>query len=73
MVVVKLYIVQYIHAPSVNHSTSSSFCSVTRFDIIANFTALVITGLILSIHKKSKEPGNMYSENYQRAIVGHIP
>ena len=38
---VKLHIFQQIHTPSVNWLTGSYFCSVTGYDMLAGFTALV--------------------------------
>ena len=40
---VKLHIFQQSHTPSVNWLTVSYFCSVTVYDMLASFTALVYT------------------------------
>ena len=39
---------QQIHTPSVNRLTGSYFCSVTGYDMLASFTALV---KYIDIHK----------------------
>ena len=39
----KLHIIQRIHAHSGNWLTGSYFCSVTCYDMLASFTALVHT------------------------------
>ena len=63
---------QQFHAPSVNRLIGSSFCSVTGCDVIASFTIVIITDLSLSMHMKSKEPGNMHNNDYQMPSRPHF-